>query len=47
VEGKISPSVPELVEKTLTRIAEQDTWNGVFATKLIEVLDHIDDLRVQ
>lgn len=40
-----NPSDPELVAKTLTRIAEQDTWNDVFSTKLIDVLDNIDGLK--
>ena len=41
----LSPNDPELVEKTLARIAEQDTWNDVFSTKLIELLDNIDGLK--
>jgi hypothetical protein len=41
----MSPNDPELVEKTLTRLAEQDTWNDVFSTKLIELLDNIDLLK--
>jgi hypothetical protein len=41
----VSPNDPELVEKTLARIAEQDTWNDVFSTKLIELLDNIDLLK--
>lgn len=46
--GKLlSPNDPELVEKTLTRIAEQDTWNDVFSTKLIELLDNIDVLKTE
>ena len=40
-----NPSDPELVEKTLARIAEQDTWNDVFSTKLIDLLDNIDGLK--
>lgn len=40
-----SPSDPELVKRTLTRIDEQDTWNDVFSTKLIELLDNIDGLK--
>lgn len=43
----LSPNDPELVEKTLTRIAEQDTWNDVFSTKLIELLDNIDLLKTE
>jgi hypothetical protein len=43
----LSPNDPELVEKTLARIAEQDTWNDVFSTKLIEVLDNIDLLKTE
>lgn len=44
--GKLfSPNDPELVEKTLVRINEQDTWNDVFSTKLIELLDNIDLLK--
>lgn len=42
-----SPSDPELIEKTLARIEEQDTWNDVFSTKLIEVLDNIDRLKAE
>lgn len=41
----LSPNDPELVEKTLARIAEQDTWNDVFSTKLIDLLDNIDLLK--
>jgi hypothetical protein len=41
----LSPNDPELVEKTLARIAKQDTWNDVFSTKLIELLDNIDLLK--
>lgn len=40
-----SPSDPELVDKTLARLAEQDTWNDVFSTKLIDLLDNIDRLK--
>jgi prophage DNA circulation protein len=40
-----SPNDPELVEKTLARIAEQDTWNDVFSTKLIELLDNVDQVK--
>ena len=40
-----SPSDPELVEKTLSRLAEQDTWNDVFSTKLIELLDKLDQIK--
>jgi hypothetical protein len=39
------PSDPELVEKTLARLNEQDTWNDVFSTKLIELLDKIDQIK--
>ena len=46
--GKLlSPNDPEVVEKTLTRLNEQDTWNDVFSTKLIEVLDSIDTFRAE
>src|SRR3954447_16453593 len=41
----VSPNDPELVEKTLSRIAEQDRWNDVFSTKLIELLDKIDAVK--
>jgi len=40
-----SPNDPELVEKTLARLSEQDTWNDVFSTKLIELLDKIDLIK--
>jgi vacuolar-type H+-ATPase subunit I/STV1 len=40
-----SPSDPDLVEKILTRLAEQDTWNDVFSTKLIELLDKSDQVK--
>lgn len=40
-----SASDPELVKKTLARIDEQDKWNDVFSTKLIELLDNIDGLK--
>jgi hypothetical protein len=45
VRDLLSPSDPELVEKTLTRLNEQDTWNDVFSTKLIELLDKIDQVK--
>ena len=41
----ISPSDPDLVEKTLARLNEQDKWNDVFSTKLIELLDNIDKIK--
>jgi hypothetical protein len=41
----LSPTDPELVEKTLARLNEQDTWNDVFSTKLIELLDNIDIVK--
>jgi hypothetical protein len=41
----LSPSDPELVEKTLARLNEQDTWNDVFSTKLIELLDKLDQIK--
>ena len=42
----LSPNDPELVEKTLARLTEQDTWNDVFSTKLIELLDKIDQVTM-
>jgi hypothetical protein len=45
VRDLLSPSDPELVEKTLARLNEQDTWNDVFSTKLIELLDNIDRVK--
>lgn len=41
------PSDPELVEKTLSRLTEQDQWNDVFSTKLIEILDKVDQLKAE
>jgi DNA repair exonuclease SbcCD ATPase subunit len=41
----ISPNDPELVEKTLARLNEQDNWNDVFSTKLLELLDKIDQIK--
>lgn len=41
----LKPSDPELVEKTLARLNEQDKWNDVFSTKLIELLDNIDRIK--
>ncbi len=41
----VSPNDPELVEKTLARLDEQDRWNDVFSTKLIEILDRNDALK--
>jgi len=35
----------EVVKKTLARIDEQDKWNDVFSTKLIELLDNIDGIK--
>jgi len=44
--GKLfSPNDPELVERTLARLNEQDTWNDVFSTKLIELLDKLDQIK--
>ncbi len=43
----LSPNDPELVEKTLKRLNEQDKWNDVFSTKLIELLDKIDDVKAE
>ena len=40
-----SPNDPELIEKTLARLGEQDTWNDVFSTKLIDLLDNIDRIK--
>jgi hypothetical protein len=40
-----SPNDPELVKKTLERLSEQDNWNDVFSTKLIELLDKIDQIK--
>jgi len=37
----VGPEDAELVKKTLTRIDEQDKWNDVFSTKLIELLDTV------
>lgn len=45
VSDLLSPNDPELVEKTLARLNEQDTWNDVFSTKLIELLDKIDQIK--
>jgi len=41
----LSPNDPELVEKTLLRLEEQDHWNDVFSTKLIELLDTNEALK--
>lgn len=41
----LSPNDPELVEKTLARIDEQDQWNDLFSTKLIELLDGLDGFK--
>jgi hypothetical protein len=41
----ISPNDPQLVRTTLARLGEQDRWNDVFSTKLIELLDKHDNLR--
>jgi hypothetical protein len=40
-----APEDAEIVKKTLARIDEQDKWNDVFSTKLIELLDNIDKLK--
>lgn len=40
--SKADPQVIELVDK---RMAEQDKWNDVFSTKLIELLDKSDTVR--
>lgn len=44
ISNAFAPSDPELVEKTLARLDEQDTWNDVFSTKLFELLDGNDAL---
>ena len=41
----LRPNDPELVEKTLARLNEQDRWNDVFSTKLIELLDNVDTIK--
>lgn len=41
----LSPNDPELVEKTLARIDQQDQWNDLFSTKLIELLDGLDGFK--
>ena len=41
----LSPNDPALVEKTLARINEQDRWNDLFSTKLIELLDNGDLMK--
>ena len=43
--SKFTPDDTEVVKKTLSRIDEQDKWNDVFSTKLIELLDNIDGLK--
>ena len=40
-----SPNDPELIKRTLARLDEQDRWNDVFSTKLIELLDKQDGMR--
>lgn len=40
-----APEDAEVVAKTIARIDEQDKWNDVFSTKLIELLDNIDGLK--
>jgi hypothetical protein len=42
-----SPNDPELVEKTLGKLNEQDKWNDIFSTKLIELLDKIDEVKAE
>jgi chromosome segregation ATPase len=39
------PNDPEVVKLTLCRLDEQDNWNDVFSTKLIELLDKIDAIK--
>jgi hypothetical protein len=41
----LGPNDPKLVEMTLSRLNEQDKWNDVFSTKLIELLDKIDQIK--
>jgi DNA repair ATPase RecN len=36
---------PQLIEVVQTRLDEQDRWNDVFSTKLIELLDKNDAIR--
>ena len=41
----VSPNDPEVVRRFEGHVNEQDMWNDLFSTKLIEVLDKIDDIR--
>lgn len=43
--GLFAPKDSEFVKLALNRIDEQDQWNDVFSTKLIELLDNIDAIR--
>lgn len=43
----LSPNDPELVEKTLSRLEQQDQWNDVFSTVLLEMLDGSDSLKTE
>lgn len=41
----VSPNDPELIEKTLVWMEQQNQWNDVFSTKLIELLDGMEGAR--
>jgi hypothetical protein len=43
----LSPNDPELVEKTLSRLVQQDQWNDVFSTVLLEMLEGNDSLKAE
>jgi hypothetical protein len=45
VGNVVSPNDPELVRLFGQHVKEQEGWNDLFSTKLIEVLDKIDELR--
>lgn len=45
VLGHLLPNDSAFVRLALHRAAEQDKWNGIFSSKLIELLDSIDDLK--
>lgn len=44
--GIFRPKDQKLVELTLQRLSQQDEWNDIFATKLIEILDKLDRSRL-
>ena len=42
VGGSFPSKHPEILEITLARVAEQDTWNDVFTNRLIQLVEKVE-----